>query len=179
MSSIATTTKIGSMTVTTINPVLWAKSMELAGGDRKRLVLTMDAIIVANSPEHANAIRANIRYGTNAVVVNAAAAKIEAATPPAPAKPASDEVTIGKTMRGKFTREYWLTGTIDGEHSEERLVRTSKTTDYTFASLTSYPATEDGKPQTVLTFHKTQAAAVKGTGSRVRTAVRVIEITEA
>lgn len=66
MSGITTTTKIGSMTITTIHQGAWQRSMELADGDRKRMVITASGIIVANSREHADAIRGNITYGIRA-----------------------------------------------------------------------------------------------------------------
>ena len=176
-ATITQTRTIGSMTVTTIHSAVWGKSMELAGGDRKRLVLTETGIIVANSREHADTIRANIRYGTVSTVTP------ERVTKPAKSLRSSDTVTIVKTLHG-ISREYRLTGRVNGEEFTSQLARKSKTADYTHASLTTIPlrtAPQDGPTTSeVLSFHKSRAAALKGAPNfgSVKLSVRVITITE-
>lgn len=110
-------------------------------------------------------------------------------------KPVEVPVTVTLTRKGEYTREYRLSGTVNGETFVNLIVRTSKTTDYTHASLTRIPAqkiagsvfdkaTVKGSApefEDVLTFHKSGAAALKGNNDLRKHAlgVRTVEITEA
>lgn len=112
-----------------------------------------------------------------------------------PAKPVEEPVTVTLTRKGEYTREYRMTGVVNGETLKNEIVRRSSTADYTHASLTKVPsgrvtgtvfdkgvsrASGDSETREVLTFHKSESAALKGNGDLRKSAlsVRVIEIKE-
>lgn len=216
MSTVTITTVPGALADSRLNAIRYAEALKLANGEARRLVQTLTGVIVANSIEHAEFIRSDIRFGTRVPsqpsrkdvareVVTAAPAPVAASFKCAhcgktarttaerncskspngrhepEVAPASDALSITKTTKG-YNRKYFLTGTVDGETHDGLLVRSSKTADYTHAALTHYSYQSRGETVTgsVLTFHKTRAAAAKGSPDlrRVATSVRVIEIRE-
>jgi hypothetical protein len=104
-----------------------------------------------------------------------------AAQPPLP--------VIRVTLKGR-TRQYRLTGTVNGNDYDDEVVRVSHGTDYAYASLTAIPeyrqgddlgkrAVPTGGTVEVLTFHKSLENAGRGNLDLRAAAlsVRVIEIT--
>lgn len=77
----------------------------------------------------------------------------------------SDLPAIRMTLKGR-TRQYRLTGIVNGDVYENAIVRTSHGTDYAFASLTEIPeydgATPTGRTREVLTFHVKRENAERG-----------------
>lgn len=119
---------------------------------------------------------------------------IKGGKPAEAAKPAEIPLTVTLVRKGKYTREYRMSGTHDGQSYNGELIRTSKTTDYTHMSITRFISTQtyDHKAHTytehearaaeVITFHKSLNAALKGNNdvdAIRKLGVKVIGITEA